>query len=285
MILDARVDAEFHIRQRTHGQRYAPTCQTLDQGGVFLAAHAVIDARHLEQVERFVNIFRRAFLTRMRDGEESLCARALEYGLEFRRRMAALGRIEADSGDRVLVRQRLFERAHRIVGAQVAQKTQDQPVRDAEFLFAIGECTADAAEHGRKGDTTLGVRLRIEEDFHMHHPVRVRAAQIRHSQGMEVCFIAQHVGAGVVQVEKRLQIGKVVRRAQGRDRWIFQGHAVLVRELERELRFKRTLDVQMQLGLGQGADKCFGHVGVHGIPSGNACADSKCFVHSETTNR
>ncbi len=51
-------------------------------------------------------------------------------------------------------------------------------MRDAELTFAVGQRAANAVEHGRKGDSTLGVRLRIEKDLHMHDAIGMRAAQV-----------------------------------------------------------------------------------------------------------
>src|SRR5260221_185314 len=66
------------------------------QRRIFFAAHTMVDAGHLEVVERFKDVSGRAFLAGMRDGEETLSSRSPEYRREFRRRMAHFGRVQSD---------------------------------------------------------------------------------------------------------------------------------------------------------------------------------------------
>jgi hypothetical protein len=66
----------------------------------------------------------------------------------------------------------------------------------------------------------------------VHHAVGVRALEVGKRQVAEIVGVAQHRGAFIVDVEKRLQVAEVVRRAQRLDRRIAQPHAVLLRQRE-----------------------------------------------------
>jgi hypothetical protein len=75
----------------------------------------VIDAVHLEQVERLVDVGGWAFFAGVRDGEQTLASGAREHSREFPGRMTRFRRIEPDRADRVPVKQHLVERAHRVL--------------------------------------------------------------------------------------------------------------------------------------------------------------------------
>ncbi len=77
---------------------------------------------------------------------------------------------------------------------------------------------------------------------------------------MEIVLIAQHRGAGVVQIEKGLQIAEIVSGAQSVHRRILERDAVFARQLEGQFRFERAFDMQMQFGLGNAADEVFDRV-------------------------
>ena len=94
------------------------------------------------------------------------------------------------------------------------------------------------------------MRLRIEEQLGVHHVVGLGAAQVRHRHVEEVLFVQQHAGAGVVDVEKALQVAEGVRRAQRLDIGIGELHLIAPRQIEDQLGFERALDVDVQFGLG-----------------------------------
>ncbi len=119
--------AQLDVGQRTHGERHGLGPQSSHQVGVLDAADAVVDALHGEDVQSLADVTRRPLLARMGDSTKSFGAGARENAGEFRRRMAKLGGVESHRDDPILERQRLLERSHRSLGAQVAEKTQDQP--------------------------------------------------------------------------------------------------------------------------------------------------------------
>jgi predicted outer membrane lipoprotein len=57
--------AQLDVGQRAHRERHALARQALHQGRVLGAAHAVVDALHLQHVERGADVGRRALLARM----------------------------------------------------------------------------------------------------------------------------------------------------------------------------------------------------------------------------
>lgn len=85
--------------------------------------------------------------------------------------------------------------------------------------------------------------------------IGMRAAQVGQGQRMEIVLVAQHVGTGVVEIEEGLQVGKIVGRAQRLDVRVLERHAVLLGQREGQLGFERAFDMQMQFGLGDGADE------------------------------
>jgi hypothetical protein len=97
VILDAREHGKLDVGERADGQRHLLRYQSLAQRGILLAAHAMVDAHRLQQIERFDDVFRRTFLAGVRDGQESLGASAREHFGESGRRIPDLGGIQADA--------------------------------------------------------------------------------------------------------------------------------------------------------------------------------------------
>src|SRR6185369_7959004 len=98
---------------------------------------AVIDALDLQEIERLSDIVGRPLLAGMGDGMQAEPAGAGEHALEFRRRMALLGRIEPDADDALAPRQRLIERALGARLVEMAQEAQNERGGDAEFALAV----------------------------------------------------------------------------------------------------------------------------------------------------
>src|SRR5690606_16187114 len=86
----------------------------LDQPGyqlrVFSGAYAVVDTADLEQIERFPDVFRRAFLTRMGHREKALGASLGEHPLELARWMAHFGTVQPHGEERIAKRHGLLQR-------------------------------------------------------------------------------------------------------------------------------------------------------------------------------
>ena len=96
--------------------------------------------------------------------------------------------------------------------------------------------------------------LRVEENFRMADVVTDRTPYVGRGQFVEILFRLQDRRPCVVEIEEGLQIVEQVRRARCLDAGVGQRDVVALREFEHQLRFKRPLDVQMQLGFGQATD-------------------------------
>ncbi len=112
-----------------------------------------------------------------------------------------------------------------------------------------------AGDDGADVDAALGVRLRVEEQFGMHHVVGRGALEVGPRHVEEVLLVQQHRGTGVVDVEEALQIGEGVGLAQRLDARVGQAQAVALRQREDQLGLERTFDVDVQLGLGHAAQQ------------------------------
>src|SRR3546814_6953096 len=86
--------------------------------------------------------------------------------------------------------------------------------------------------------------LRIEEDLGMADVVLRDAAQVGQGEIVEILLGEQHRHALVVEVEKILQDGESIGRAQRLDVGVGQGNAVALREGEHHVRLQRAFDVQ-----------------------------------------
>ena len=104
----------------------------------------------------------------------------------------------------------------------------------------------------------------VEKQLGMTNIVSPRALYISVGQVEEVLFGLQHGGAGVVEVEKGLQITELVSRSNGLDRLVGKCDAVALGQGEHHFRLQRAFDMQVQLGLGQTADKVIQGHWIHG---------------------
>ncbi|MNT06628.1 hypothetical protein D3C72_1413050 [compost metagenome] len=80
------------------------------------------------------------------------------------------------------------------------------------------------------------------------------ALDVVHGHVEEIFLGQQHAGAGVVDVQERLQVGKGVGGAQRLHAGVGQRHLVALGEPEDQFRLKRAFDMHMQFGLGGTAD-------------------------------
>src|SRR6185437_15150370 len=178
---------------RTDGQGNLLPDQALDEPGVLLTAHTVIDAPHGEQVERLTDIARRAFLAGMRDSEQSLRARTVEHRCELRRGMAGFRGIETYRRDELTIFEHLIEGAIGFSGAQVTQEARDEAMGHAEAALRLGERQLQALDDGAEGNAARGVCLRIEKDVGMDDTLLMSALQVTQGQAIEVVLVPQHI--------------------------------------------------------------------------------------------
>src|SRR5690606_27132927 len=134
------------------------------------------------------------------------------------RRMADLARIEPHRREPVLERQRLPQRLHRRVGAQVAQEAEDEPRADAETPPALVERAAEAVDDRLERHAAAGVRLRVEEDLRVPNPLTGDAPEVRPREVVKILLPTQHPAPGIVDVEERLQVAEDIRPTDRLDR-------------------------------------------------------------------
>ncbi len=215
----------------------------------------MVDAFDLEQVEHGFDVGRRPFLAGMGDQAQAQLAATGEDTGEFFRRMAALGRVQAHAGELVTVRACLFQCGESILFREMAQEAHDQAAGDGQFLASLLERARNPGKGHADVDPAGGVRLRIEKNLGMAHVVGTGAHEICPGHVEKVLLLLQDAGAGVINVEERLQIGERIGCAQGLYRGVGQFDAVALGQLEDQFRFERSFDVDVQLGLGHGFDQ------------------------------
>jgi len=84
----------------------------------------------------------------------------------------------------------------------MSQKTQDEAEGDPKLCLTGLERFVDSVEHFGERNATVGVCLRIEENFDMAYVIGRSALEIRIRQVVEVLAPLKHGGAGVVDVEE-----------------------------------------------------------------------------------
>ena len=107
-------------------------------------------------------------------------------------------------------------------------------------------------DHGLEGHAAIGMGLRIEKDFGQPDIVPGCPLEIGPGHVEEVLLGLQHTGAGVIDIEKTLQVGEGIGRTQCLDIGIRQGNPVAPGQRKNQLRLKAALDMDMQFGLGHG---------------------------------
>src|SRR5450830_514628 len=210
-------DAQRDVGEGAHGQRDAVLGQALHQGRVFEGLHAVVDALDLQHIEGAPDVGRRAFFAGVGHQTQAQLAAARKDAGKLFRRVAQLARIQAHADEVLTPGQGLLQGGQGIFLAEVAQKAQEQ-----------------------RG---------------MHHVVGGGTLQVGPGHVVEILLFQQHAGAGVVDVEKALQIGEGIRPAQAVHIGVGQAHAIALGQGKDQLGLERALDVDVQLGLGHAAQQ------------------------------
>ena len=244
---------QLQVGQRAHRERGAFARQALHQGRVVFGLHAVVDAFHLQHIERAVDIGRRTFLAGVGHGVQAQRAGAGEHVCELLGWVAQFARIQAHPDEAVAPGQGGVECGLGLGFAQVAQKTQDEFGAQVQLALRALAGAVQSLDDRAHGHAARRVGLWVEEDFGAHHTVGRRPLQIGPSQVVEIGFGAQHRSARVIDVQKTLQIAEGVSGAHRVHVGIWQAHAIALGQGEHQLRLQRAFDVQVQLRFGQGA--------------------------------
>ena len=113
----------------------------------------------------------------------------------------------------------------------------------------------DAVQRDLERHTALCMPLRIEKYFGMNDTIGDGAFHIGRGEIVKILLVEQHAHSGVVQIEKRLQVGKVIRGLQVIDGGIRQIDPVAPGDFEHQLGLETAFDMQVQFSLRQTTDK------------------------------
>ena len=211
VLSDVLDDLQPEVRERAHRERGPVAAKPLHELRIVDRGVAVIDPLPPE-LERFPHICGRPLLAGVADLVLAELPGALVDGSELRRRVAALGGIEADADPPVRERQRVLERlAVADSQLEMAQQADDQVRADPQPLrvppsspSVIPSITVSIAT------PALGVRLRVAEDLDVPDVVLGGPLEVGDRQPAEVIASPQHLARGVVDVEEVLQLTEVV---------------------------------------------------------------------------
>jgi len=158
----------------------------------------------------------------------------------------------------------------------VAQEAQDQGSADAQPGFRIDAGAVQASNDGLHANAARGMRLRVEKQLGVDHVVLRRLDKISPRHVVEILLLDKHAGAGVIDVEKTLQIGESVGAAQFFHAGVGNRYAVATGQRKNQFRLKRSLNVNMQLSLGHTLEQLGQAVG------GNRVDVRFCQIHSNS---
>lgn len=184
---------------------------------------------------------------------------ALEHLAEFAWRIAPLGAVQPHATEVGPALQGRVQGGLGLLFRTVAQKAEKQPAADPQLAFPLCQRLADPPEGHLNGNAAGSVSLGVKKGFHMDHAIGGRSLQPGPGQVVEVLFSAQYIGTLVVEVQKGLEVAELVGPSQRFFAGPGQFDPVASGQLKHQLRLQGTLQMQVQLRLGQGAQKCGTH--------------------------
>ena len=137
------------------------------------------------------------------------------------------------------------------------QETHNQTRAYAPLLPSFTAGTDNAVNQGFKRHTPRSMGLRIEKYFRMHDIVFEATLKIRAGQIVKIRLVQQYAGTGIINIQKRLQIVKIISLPYRIDIFIRNRYMVTLGDFKHQFRLKRPFDMDVQLGFGQGLDKLF----------------------------
>ena len=133
----------------------------------------MVDALGVKHIQGAPYICRWSFLTGMRHQFEAEMGRTLEHPLKLLGRVAAFTGVQTHTDELVSERESLLESVEGLVLGQMPQETQNQGRADAQLTLRIDTGAVQTSDDGAHGHFAIGVGLRVEKDFGMHHVVRL----------------------------------------------------------------------------------------------------------------
>lgn len=243
---------EPHVGQRTQGQRNPVPYQPGDQLRRLHAPQSMVYPLHPEHVQRLDDVLRRPLLPGVRHPPQPQRRRGLVHLAELHRRMSHLGGVEPHTDDPVEIRLGGLEGLESGLRGLVPQEAHDQLRGDAVRVLAAGQRPPQPLDDRPHLHAPRDVRLRVEEDLRVPHPLRGGPGEIGVRQVLEVPLGAQDGHELVVQVQKGLEVLEPVRLAERVRVGVRQRDAVARGQLESQLRLQSAFDVQVQFSFGEG---------------------------------
>jgi hypothetical protein len=177
-------------------------------------------------------------------------ARSGKHTAELLGGMPPLRGVQTHSDELFAIGQGVLQRLQGRFFTEMAQKTQNQLGPQVPFSESPVTGAPKSPDDRTHGHATIGVGLWVEEQLCTNDTVACGTLQIGPSHVVEVLLLEQHTGPGVIHVEKALQVGEGISRAQRFHAGVGQGHAIAPCEFEDELGLQRTFNVDVQFGLG-----------------------------------
>ena len=228
----------------------------------------MIEPVDMQHIERLAHIGGRAFLASMGHALQPHGPGPRKHPREFRGWMAKLGRIEPHADDPAQKGLGRLQGGEGRLLIEMAQKAQYQRRGDAMPRLGLGHARQQPFHHHPHRNAARGMGLGVEEDLGVAHIVGGGAGKIGQRQIAEILPLAQYLRARIIDVEEVLQPGEAIGRAHLLHTGEGDRHPIAAGEIEHHLRLKATLDVEVQLGLGQGRDQGVVRGGDHaGTPS------------------
>lgn len=249
-ICDGGDTAQLDVGQRTHGDHDPVAGELGHDGRVLGQLDAVVDAGDVQVAHGRGHVGHVGLLAGVRGAAEpALLGVGVDVAVQVRR-VALLGRREAQPRDHagLQVRDRRAVHGLAVRHGQVAEHAHDQLRRQAHLDARPLLRRREPGHHRLVRHPARRVRLRVEEDLRVHHPVRVRPHEVVVRQRLKVLRRPEHRHADKVVVQEvvqrreppvpgqqRLQRGecRVFLRRRQRD-------LVPRRQVEQQSRFERA---------------------------------------------
>ena len=215
----------------------------------------MVNALGMQAIQGRPNISRRPLLARMGHTVKAQLPRARKNAHKLFRWVAHLAGIQSHAHDLVAKRHGLLQGLEGLVLAQMAQKTHDQLRINSQLCARVFASAVQTTDHGAHGHAALGMGLRIKKDLGMHHMIGGSALKVSPRQVIKILRLLQHTGTSVINIQKALQVGEGIGLAHRRHIRMGQSHLVAPGQLKHQLGLQAAFNVQMQLGLGHGAQQ------------------------------
>jgi len=114
----------------------------------------------------------------------------------------------------------------------MSEKTHNQSGSHSPFFLDIYKRLVDSRYDSLEGNSTIGMCLRIKEYFRMDDIVFMSFFEILPGEIVKIFLGDQHTSSLIIDIQKILQITKIIRLLEGSDRRIFDSDVVTLRNFK-----------------------------------------------------